>query len=90
MNSSKGNSVNKALKVTAPCGTCHGTGRIPASIVGPLLRAERIRRGIKTGDLARAMGISNTYRYDLEYSKRTLTAELLATYLNALRRLTHG
>lgn len=75
---------------TQACGTCGGSGALPADDVGEVLREEREKFSITGVDLAAAMNISVSYLYDLEKGHRKWTNELLGSYQRALEGLRNG
>lgn len=75
---------------TQACGSCGGTGSLPADDVGPVLRAEREKAGITREAVADAMSVSTSYLGDLEKGNRRWTNELLESYQRAVRELSGG
>lgn len=63
------------------CPRCSGTGLIPAwKRMAPLRRAA----GLQAKTVARIMGVSQAFLCDLEYGRRSWTAELGDAYMAAL------
>jgi hypothetical protein len=69
------------------CHECGGAGKQPAADVGPLLKAERIKRGIGLRQMERALDISRTYLTDLEKGTRRVTSKIASAYLEQLEKL---
>jgi predicted transcriptional regulator len=57
---------------------------VPDDNVGPILRDERESAGITRVDMAAAIGVSQSYLFDLEVGNRRWTNEVMAAYQKVL------
>lgn len=72
------------------CEKCAGRGRvIPDATLGPELRGRREEAGISMPDMAKAVGLSRAYLYDLEAGKRHWPPATIVKY-EARLGVTHG
>jgi hypothetical protein len=68
-----------------PCHCCDGSGTETDNLkLGRSLSGLRLRKGITLRALARELGISHTYLWQLENGKRNWTPAILRNYRNAL------
>lgn len=79
----------KLLDFGAPhfCGTCGGSGEsysIDHSLVGSYVWKARRAVGMKQGELANALAISQTYMCDLEKGNRNWSDDLFTKTMNIL------
>ena len=59
------------------CSVCGGVGQIPT---GVCLKQKRQSMGVKQKDMAKRLGISQTYICDLEHGKRRATPQIVKGY----------
>lgn len=66
------------------CGRCDGSGLVPGSRTGAILRHLRERSGLSQIRIAKAMKLSAQYIVMLESDRRTWTHALVHAYTKAL------
>lgn len=67
------------------CPKCSGRGKVPDPETGLEIRRERERLGISQEEVARRMGITQSYLTMLERDKRPWSANMVTAYRVALK-----